>query len=197
MQQSKRQIMAQQKYQAIIKAATKLFAEKGFHGTTVPEVAKQAGIGAGTIYLYFQNKEDLVNGVFQESKSKLKLYLARDIKIDQSQDLQQAFNVAWQNLCDFASENPQDFCFLELHEHSKYLNRESKRIEISILAPLRMIILQGKKQSKIKPLPAITLIAMIWGVFVGLFKANLHGYAKLNQSTLTSARDMCWDMISP
>lgn len=44
---------------AIILAASEVFSEKGFYLTTVEEVAKKAGIGKGTIYLYFKDKEDL------------------------------------------------------------------------------------------------------------------------------------------
>ncbi len=44
---------------AIILAASEVFSENGFYQTTVEEVAKKAGIGKGTIYLYFKDKEDL------------------------------------------------------------------------------------------------------------------------------------------
>jgi hypothetical protein len=48
----------------------------------------------------------------------------------------------------------------------------------------------------IKKVPSITLIAMIWGTFFGLFKADFLGYAQLNQSTLDEAKNICWKMIS-
>lgn len=43
----------------IILAATEVFSEKGFHQATVEAVSKKAGVGKGTIYLYFKDKEDL------------------------------------------------------------------------------------------------------------------------------------------
>ncbi|MEW5949745.1 MAG: TetR/AcrR family transcriptional regulator [Thermodesulfobacteriota bacterium] len=43
----------------ILEAAGAVFAEKGYSGTTIREVARRAGISIGGIYLYFQNKEDL------------------------------------------------------------------------------------------------------------------------------------------
>ena len=45
----------------IIKAAVKLFAEKGFDGTRVSEIAKAAGVNQALIYYYFKGKEDLLN----------------------------------------------------------------------------------------------------------------------------------------
>jgi AcrR family transcriptional regulator len=40
----------------ILDAATKVFAEKGFHPTTIKDIAREAGIADGTIYNYFENK---------------------------------------------------------------------------------------------------------------------------------------------
>ena len=52
---------APDKREAILAAALEAFVEKGFHGTAVPEIAARAGVGAGTIYRYFESKEAVVN----------------------------------------------------------------------------------------------------------------------------------------
>jgi len=49
----------------IIEAAAHVFAQKGFGGTTIAEIAAQAEIGKGTIYEYFDSKEDLFFAVFE------------------------------------------------------------------------------------------------------------------------------------
>lgn len=43
----------------IERAALKLFTRQGFHGTTVREIARKAGVSMGKLYLYFPNKEDI------------------------------------------------------------------------------------------------------------------------------------------
>jgi AcrR family transcriptional regulator len=48
----------------ILDAATKVFAEKGFHPTTIKEIAQEAGIAHGTIYNYFESKTALMLGIF-------------------------------------------------------------------------------------------------------------------------------------
>src|SRR5688572_30635070 len=58
------------KSEAIMNAALDLFVEKGFHGTAVPEIADKAGVGAGTIYRYFENKEALVNALYRQEKER-------------------------------------------------------------------------------------------------------------------------------
>jgi len=47
----------------ILDAATTVFAEKGFHRSTIRDVAKTAGIADGTIYIYFENKTALLMGI--------------------------------------------------------------------------------------------------------------------------------------
>src|SRR5579859_7584580 len=47
----------------ILDAATKVFAEKGFHPTTIKDIARAAGIADGTIYNYFENKMALMLGL--------------------------------------------------------------------------------------------------------------------------------------
>ncbi len=49
----------------ILDAATKVFAEKGFHATTIKDIASEAGIAHGTIYNYFENKTALMLGIFE------------------------------------------------------------------------------------------------------------------------------------
>lgn len=55
------------KYRQILQAATKTFAQHGFYSSQVSAIAKEAGVASGTIYLYFNNKEDLMISIFQEA----------------------------------------------------------------------------------------------------------------------------------
>ena len=54
------------KRRLIIEAAVKVFAEKGFFGARVSEIAEAAGVADGTIYLYFRSKDDLLISLFEE-----------------------------------------------------------------------------------------------------------------------------------
>jgi len=52
------------KYHQILEAAIKVFAEQGFHQATISQIAREAGVADGTIYLYFKNKEDIMVNFF-------------------------------------------------------------------------------------------------------------------------------------
>lgn len=51
---------ASEKYHRILEAAIKVFAEQGFFLSTISQIAKEAGVADGTIYLYFKNKDDIL-----------------------------------------------------------------------------------------------------------------------------------------
>ncbi len=67
------------KRERILAAAISVFAEKGFYATRVSEIAKAAGVADGTIYLYFENKEDVLVSIFRDRIGQLIEVLKREI----------------------------------------------------------------------------------------------------------------------
>jgi len=55
------------KREAILRAATRIFAEKGFFNAKVADIAKAAGVADGTVYLYFKNKDDVLHSLFDRA----------------------------------------------------------------------------------------------------------------------------------
>jgi TetR/AcrR family transcriptional regulator, fatty acid metabolism regulator protein len=53
------------KYQRILEAAITVFAEQGYFQSTIAQIAKEAGVADGTIYLYFKNKDDILVQFYQ------------------------------------------------------------------------------------------------------------------------------------
>ena len=54
------------KYEAILRAAIKVFARSGFFNAKVADVASEAGVADGTVYLYFKNKDDILVSIFND-----------------------------------------------------------------------------------------------------------------------------------
>jgi TetR/AcrR family fatty acid metabolism transcriptional regulator len=59
--------MVTDKREAILRAATAVFAEKGFFNSKVADIAKAAGVADGTVYLYFKNKDDVLHSIFDRA----------------------------------------------------------------------------------------------------------------------------------
>ncbi len=55
------------KHEAIQRAAIRVFARRGFFAAQVADVAREAGVAAGTVYLYFRSKDDLLTSIFERT----------------------------------------------------------------------------------------------------------------------------------
>lgn len=60
-----------EKRELILKAATKVFAQNGYFQSQVADVARVAGVAAGTVYLYFKGKDDLLVSIFERSMNEV------------------------------------------------------------------------------------------------------------------------------
>ena len=185
------------KRRRILDAALQTFAERGYHGTSVPEVAEAAKIGVGTLYRYFENKDALVNEVYRDAKMRLRdALLVEPTGGTQGYTLDQGhawFRALWQRLAAFARAEPETFRFLEMQDHAPYLDPQSRALELSVLAPLWIT---GKRLRSMWGGPPVDLlIAMMWGAFVGLVKAERLGYLTLDDRVFDEAGEAAWQMI--
>src|ERR687889_1089973 len=55
------------KREAILRAATTVFARNGYFNSKVADIAREAGIADGTVYLYFKSKEEILHSVFDRA----------------------------------------------------------------------------------------------------------------------------------
>lgn len=183
------------KEQRILDAALRVFAEHGVHGTAVPPIAREAGVAVGTLYRYFDGKEALVNAVFRDAKSLLGERLLGGL--DTGAPPRQLFVELWDRLAAFAQQEPAAFRFLEMQDHTRYLDADSRKTEKGLLAPLNQLVMTGQQAGVFSPaLRADVAIALFWGGVVGLFKAQRDGYLKLTAAALEQAREACWRMLA-
>ncbi len=176
-----------------------MFAARGYYGTTVPEVAEAAGVGVGTLYRYFADKNALVNELYRDAKLRLKSALLDGLAapdIYRLEDSQRWFFELWRRLAAFARAEPDAFRFLEMQDHVEYLDAESRALELSVLAPLWFAGKRLRDRTASGP-PVDIAIAMLWGAFVGLVKAGRLGYLPLDDKKLEQAGAAAWRLIAP
>ena len=66
-QKNKRKSLALEKQRIILKAAIRVFAQKGFHRCRISDIANEAKVAYGLVYHYFKNKEEILNSIFDEN----------------------------------------------------------------------------------------------------------------------------------
>ena len=67
------------KPQQIIEAAIRVFARNGYYHSRVSDIAREAGIASGTIYLYFRTKDDILVTLFREKMAAWVEFVRREI----------------------------------------------------------------------------------------------------------------------
>jgi TetR/AcrR family transcriptional regulator, repressor of fatR-cypB operon len=178
----------------ILDAALRCFVERGFYGTTIPEIADKASIAAGTIYHYFDSKEALVNALFRHWKQ----HIAQRVfaAFPQTAPVREQFRVMWHEIVAFATQSPTAFAFIELHNHASYLDAESKAIDGNTKAFAHLMIVRAQKEGVVKPLDAWVLMELVFGAFVGVMRAHWEGRIAFDDKVVADAEQACWDAIA-
>ncbi len=181
------------KYESILTAALSLFVTRGYYGTAVPAVAREAKVAAGTIYHHFKNKDALVNTLFR----KWKLAIAERIytKFPTGAEPREQFRSMWMEMAAFALEHPRAFAFIELHHHASYLDDESRAVDASLKAFGVKFVERAQELKALKPMPAILLMELMFGAFNGMIRAHWEGRIVLDDDTIAAAEAACWDAV--
>ena len=67
-----------QKREKILESSIILFSQKGYHATSIQDIVSESGLSVGTIYLYFQNKEEIFNALLESGLEKFTDALFQD-----------------------------------------------------------------------------------------------------------------------
>jgi TetR/AcrR family transcriptional regulator, repressor of fatR-cypB operon len=181
------------KKEAILRAALKLFAERGFYGTAVPEIAEEAKVAAGTIYRYFEGKEALVNALFKRYKSALSASLMGDFPYDGTP--REQFHHFFVRSMTFAKKEKLAFQFLEAHHHAPYLDDESRAIEERTLEPARAFFAQCERLKVTRKVAPEALGSIVWGGIVGLVKSGWEGRLVIDAKVEAAIEEALWDAL--
>jgi AcrR family transcriptional regulator len=129
------QVLDEQKRLKIIAAAAELFAAHPFHKVLLSEVAEGAGVGKGTLYIYFKNKEDLYLSVLYSGFAELVERMQRRLDKNQFGPIEN-LEAAIREIVQFAYQNPHMFDLMRTGPRSSLIDSarwDSKRNELRTL----------------------------------------------------------------
>ena len=138
------------KYHQILEAAVKIFASQGFHQSTVAEIAKEAGVADGTIYLYFKNKDDILVQFFS--------YRAKQVfesfreEVDRAQtSLDKLRNVVRRHLAEFQRDRDGAVVYqVETHQNSRLAEAQIREMSQMYRDLISEIVEQGQQEGTIR-----------------------------------------------
>ena len=162
----------------ILDAAERVFAQRGFFAAKVTDIAREAGVADGTIYLYFKNKDDLLISLFESRMERVNQILAEAIaSATRPRDQLNAFVHAYLALI---ADQPTaaEVLTIELRQSTKFMREYSAHRFGELLRLLAGVIAAGQAAGELSDaVPAPHAARMIFGMLDEMALAWLLGRA--------------------
>jgi len=138
------------KYHRILDAAIQVFAEQGFHQSTISQIAKKAGVADGTIYLYFKNKDDILVQFFSyKTKQVFDRFRKAVGKADSATD--KLRNLIRRHLEEFQRDRNMAVVYLaETHQINRMAEEQIKEMSHMYSDIVSEIVEQGQQEGRIR-----------------------------------------------
>ncbi|WP_333813660.1 TetR/AcrR family transcriptional regulator [Muricomes intestini] len=147
-----------EKEESIKKAVVKLILEEGFHGTSISKIAKRAGVSPATVYIYFENKEVMLQDIYNEYSEDIFSHLLDGINRQmQGRQLIETLITSYYN---YIRGNKEIFSFLE--QFSSCPSLANRCEERQGMCKVNDLILNMKADRMIKDYSNDNLVALIF-----------------------------------
>jgi TetR/AcrR family fatty acid metabolism transcriptional regulator len=138
------------KYHLILKAAVKVFARQGFYQSTVAQIAKEAGVADGTIYLYFKNKDDILVHFFNYRTKQVFDRFRAEVKIADN-SLDKLRNLIRRHLTEFQRDRDMAVVYqVETHQNSRLAESQIREMSVMYQDLVSEIVELGQQEGRIR-----------------------------------------------
>ena len=184
----------QDKRQQILAAAEKLMAEVGFQGLSMQKLAKEAGVAAGTIYRYFDDKDHLIDDVRVLVTQRVADAVQEGV--NDSDPIKQRYRTMWLNIWNLAGTNLAAIKNRVQYDSLPITNSLNFReLERKMFAQVELLFNEGKEQGLFKPLDNEVLSGLSLAASVSLARKHSLGFYQLDEAALEAAIEASWDAI--
>ena len=183
------------KKQRILQATEKLLAMYGFHGLSMQMVAKEAGVAIGTIYRYFEDKEDLLHQLHDHILSHVANKITHNVADDMP--LKERFRIVWLNIWTMTTQ--EDAPLINRGQFETLPRRqgpEQRQLEKKLFAKVNRLFDEGKACGLFKPLDNEILSVLSLEPGACLARKHIKGIYQVSDAALEAAIEACWDAIT-
>lgn len=183
------------KRKKILTAAEILLAERGFYGLSMKALANSAGVAAGTIYRYFENKEDMINQLHQHVKQELAVVTFKGL--DQELSQKEKYALCWRNTYQSVLTNPNRLIAVSmLFLRPCVKGQEMLSCNDQLFTPLFNIYEQGIREQIFHDFPIPALISLSFESSVNLAKKVInHSIEQPDEQLIRQIIDASWQAI--
>lgn len=177
----------------ILDATERLLAQNGFQGLSMQKLAKEAGVAAGTIYRYFEDKHHLMEETRLYVSQRAADYIQSNINDDMS--LKEKYRMIWLNIWNLTSTKSAVKSHF-LYEQFDYSNKNRiHEIERKMFHKVVELFKEGKKQGVFKPLDDYILYSVSLDSSMALARKQQNRCLQLDSNALEQAIEASWDAI--
>jgi TetR/AcrR family transcriptional repressor of multidrug resistance operon len=187
-------IKDERKEQAIFDAAISLITANGFADTSMSKIAKAADVSPATIYIYFENKEDMLNKTYTHVKREIAAAIGKGLQPKLT--VEAAFKVIWNNFYKYAVKNAVKFSFTEQFANSPLVDRVHKEEAMSYFQTLFAWFERGKREKVFKDLPPEVFAAFAFAPLIGMVKQHFCGEVVLDAKLLKTVYEITWKAVT-
>jgi len=184
---------SQIKRDALVRATIKLVNNDGFHAAPMSKIAKMAGISPGTIYLYFENKQNLINQVYVEVKASFSEFAFMDY--EEQFSVEKGFEKIWKNIAVFKLKKVEKAMFLSQCDNTPMIDEASRKEGLKHLQPLLDLWVRGQNEGIIKKVSPYMLYAFSIYPIAFLMNMQQRDLYELSSTLVDEAYNMAWNSI--
>jgi AcrR family transcriptional regulator len=151
-----------EKEQALFDAALRVAERESLDTLTMQKVAFEAGLAVGTVYVYFDGKQDLLRRLYLKTKAAAGPRLLEGLTPDLP--FRQATRLLCRNHFDFLVDHRLEIGFQEKFYHSSWMDGETQALSQVYLEPIFALIHRGQSEELVKPWDPVTLLRLILAV---------------------------------
>ncbi len=182
-----------EKERRVLEATLELVNNSGFHASSMAKIAKLANVAPATIYLYFENKQDLINKLYVYIKSEMSYYAFENY--NETLPVKEGFQLIWNNIAHYKTTHIKEAMFLSVCDISPIVDKDSRKKGIEYLNPFIELLERGKKEGLIKNCSSYLLYAFTINPLSFLIAKQQDEDVKLEGNVLKDAYKMAWDSI--
>jgi len=181
------------KRSALLNATLILVHNNGFHAAPMAKIAKLAGVAPATIYLYFENKQDLINKLYLEVKSSFSHCAFKGY--DDKLPVKKGFEIIWHNIAEYKLNKIKEATFLSQCDNTPMVDEEFRKEGLKHLQPLLNLWERGKREDIIKPLSPYILYSLTIYPLSFLMAMQERKIYIVNKEMLNEVFKSAWDAI--
>jgi TetR/AcrR family transcriptional repressor of multidrug resistance operon len=179
----------------VVDAARRLLAAEGFHGLSIKLLVKESGVAAGTIYLHFKDKQDIVKHVHASIVHEVAQAMSQNHDISQPLFLQ--YQTLWRNLWKYFQQHPNTLLvkaqFDNLPDVS--MGHVLEEAKSSFKAVFRMFDI-GRQSGELINLPDDVLGSLSFETCATLARRQVLGIIEMNDEMLEQCISASWQAIA-